>query len=135
MVETKEKIADVAAKSRAWGESAVDPAMGAAHTAGEKAKDAASGVIETVKGKVHDAAAGASDFAGKATDTAKEWASSVEDAAGQAKDKAQEMVSAAAVKAGAMEEEVAAFIRRYPLQSLLAGFAVGFLAAQMIRRS
>lgn len=111
----------------------------AAHQARSAAKKLensdAGGMVEAVKKGVQDAAAGASEFAGKATDTAKEWASSIGDAAVYAKDKAQEGVSVAAEKAGDVGEEVTTLIRRYPIQSLLAGFAAGFLTAQLVRRS
>jgi hypothetical protein len=52
-----------------------------------------------------------------------------------AKDKAQEVVSAAAENAEDVGKELTTFIRRYPLQSLLVGFAAGFLTAQLVRRS
>lgn len=95
----------------------------------------AGGKVEAVKESVQEVAAGASKLAGKATETAKEWAAAVGDAAVHAKDKAQEVVSTAAEKAGDVGKELTTFIRRYPLQSLLVGFAAGFLTAQLVRRS
>jgi hypothetical protein len=104
--------------------------------AGKKLEESKpGGVVEAVKESVHDMAAGASDLAGKATETAKEWASSVGDAAVHAKDKAQEVVSAAAEKAEDVGKELTTLIRRYPVQSLLVGFAIGLLTAQLVRRS
>jgi hypothetical protein len=102
---------------------------------GGTAETAASGVMGTVKEKVKNVAAGASEIAGMATETAKEWASSVGDAAVDTKEKAQELLSTAADKAGQAGDELTHMIRRYPLQSLLLGCAVGFLAAQVFRRS
>jgi ElaB/YqjD/DUF883 family membrane-anchored ribosome-binding protein len=96
-------------------------------------------IVEAVKEQVQTAAAGASGLAGMAKDTAQEWASSVGSAAVQAKDKARHVASAATDKVGEVGEDLTALIRRHPLEALLAGigvgFAVGFLAAQVLRRS
>jgi hypothetical protein len=96
-------------------------------------------VVEGVKEQVQAAAAGASGLAGIAKDTAQEWASSVGSAAVQARDKARHVASAATDKVGEVGEDLTALIRRHPLQALLAGigmgFAVGFLAAHVLRRS
>jgi ElaB/YqjD/DUF883 family membrane-anchored ribosome-binding protein len=134
---------DMKDKLRGGIESAADMANEWTHEAGHQARAAAKkldepkagGMVEAVKEGVQDAAAGASELAGKVTETAKEWASSVGDAAVHAKDKAQEAVSAAAEKAGDVGQELTTFIRRYPMQSLLVGFAAGFLTAQLVRRS
>src|ERR1700756_3410933 len=50
--------------------------------AGKKVEESkGGGMVEAVKEGVQDVAAGASELAGKATETAKEWASSVGDSA------------------------------------------------------
>jgi ElaB/YqjD/DUF883 family membrane-anchored ribosome-binding protein len=134
---------DMKDKLKGGIESAADKANEWTQEAGTRARVAgkrleeshAGGMVETVKEGVQEVAAGASALAGKATETAKEWASSVGDVAVHAKDKAQEVVSTAAEKAGDTGKELTAFIRRYPLQSLLVGFAAGFLTAQLVRRS
>jgi hypothetical protein len=93
------------------------------------------GMMDTVKESVHDAATCASELASKATETAKDWASSVGDAAVQAKDSAQEALSAAADKAGDAGKEAIALIRRYPLESALVGLAAGYLTGILVRRN
>ena len=125
------KIDDAADKAKGWTQGVSDQAR--APGKGPEGSTA-GGIVEAVKEKVHDVAVGASDLAGKAKDTAQEWASAVGGAAVQAKDKAVELVSAAASKAGDLGHSVTALIRRYPLQALLVGFGVGFLVAQVIRR-
>ena len=125
-------IESAADKANEWTQEAGNRAR----VAGKKLEESkAGGVGEAVTEGVRGVAAGASELAGKATETAKEWASSVGDAAVHAKDKAQEVVSTAAEKAGDVGKELTTFIRRYPLQSLLAGFAAGFLTVQLVRRS
>jgi len=62
-------------------------------------------------------------------------ASSVSGAAVQAKDMAVEFTSAAVNKAGDIGQDVTALIRRYPFPSLLVAAGVGFLLAQVMRRS
>jgi ElaB/YqjD/DUF883 family membrane-anchored ribosome-binding protein len=136
MPDMKEKIKDeienAADKARDWTQQAGNQAR----IAGKKLEESkAGGMVEAVKESVHDVATGASELAGKATEMAKEWTSSVGDAAVHATHKAQEVGSAVAEKAGDVEKELASFIRRYPMQSLLVGFVVGFLTAQLVRRS
>jgi ElaB/YqjD/DUF883 family membrane-anchored ribosome-binding protein len=134
---------DMKDKLRGGIESAADKANEWTQEAGNRARVAgkkleeskAGGMVEAVKEGVQEVAAGTSKLAGKATETAKEWASSVGDAAVHAKDKAQEVLSTAAEKAGDAGKELTTFIRRYPLQSLLVAFAAGFLTAQLVRRS
>jgi ElaB/YqjD/DUF883 family membrane-anchored ribosome-binding protein len=136
MPDSKEKLKGGIenASNKAW-----DRAQEAGHhaqVAGKNLEESKTGgVMEAVKESAQEAAAGASEVAAKATEAAKEWASSVGDAAVHAKDKAQEVLSAAAEKAGDAGKELTTFIRRYPLQSLLVGFAAGFLTAQLVRRS
>jgi ElaB/YqjD/DUF883 family membrane-anchored ribosome-binding protein len=128
----RDRIENAADKAKEWTQEAGKPAR----VAGKKLEESkAGGVVDAVKESIQDVAAGATELAGKATETAKEWASSVGDAAVHAKDTAQEVVSAAAEKTGDVGKELTTFIRRYPLQSLLVGFAVGFLTAQLVRRS
>jgi ElaB/YqjD/DUF883 family membrane-anchored ribosome-binding protein len=94
---------------------------------------------DNIKAKVQDVAAGASVLAGKAKDTAQEWASSVGSAAMQARDRTAELTSAAVSKARDLGKDLTTLIRRHPLQALLVGvgvgFGAGFLAAQLLRRS
>ena len=116
----------------------IDEAAGKAKNltdvAGEKGRSVAStlgGAVDAVKEKAHDVATGASDLLDKGKDTAREWASSVSDAAVYASDKTRDAASATVEKMGDVGQELTAFIRRYPLQSLLVGLGIGFLAAQM----
>lgn len=131
MADTREKIAEGAGRAKALTEKADDQTKGAAQTAGEKAKTAMSGVVEAVREKAQDVAAGASE----ARVTTQEWASSVGDVAVQAKDKTQEVAAVTAQRVSDVGQELTTFIRRYPLQSLLMGFGVGFLVAHVLRRS
>ena len=132
MLDTKEnlkgKIDDAADKAKGWTQEARD-----------KTRSTAGGIVESVKEQVQAVAAGASGLAGMAKDTAQEWASSVGGAAVAAKDKVRDVASATAEKVGELGQDVTALIRRHPLQALLAGFgvgfAVGFLAAHVLRRS
>ncbi len=124
-------IESAAHKANEWTQEAGNRAQ----LAGKKLEDSkAGGLVEAVKESVQEVAAGASELAGKATETAKEWASSVGDAAVHAKDKVQDVVATATEKAGVAGKELTTFIRRYPLQSLLVAFAAGFLTAHLVRR-
>jgi ElaB/YqjD/DUF883 family membrane-anchored ribosome-binding protein len=133
MADTREKIADEAGRTKALTHNADDQIKAAAQTAAEEAKEATSGVAKALKEK--DVAPGASELIGMARDTAQEWATSVGHAAVQAKEKAQEVTAAAAETVSDVGQELTTFIRRYPLQSLLVGFGVGFLVAHVVRRS
>lgn len=104
------------------------------------------GVTEKVKETVHDIAAEASEFYDKAKETTQEWAaaakhatqqwaSSAGDAAGEAGQQVQAALLTAMEKAEGVCDEATKLIRRYPVQSLLLGFGVGFLMAQATRRS
>jgi phage-related protein len=135
MADTKEKIDGQAGRASAWTEKAGDQAKKVTQAAAEKAHEATSGVVGAVKDKVQDVVTGASELAGKVKDTAQEWASSVGDAAVGAKDKAVELTREAASKVEDIGQDVTALVRRYPLQSMLVGFGVGFLVAQVMRRS
>jgi ElaB/YqjD/DUF883 family membrane-anchored ribosome-binding protein len=136
MVDTKENLKgksdDAADKPNGWTQEARDKARATA-----KGCDGptAGGIVEAVKEQVHAVAAGAAGLAGRAKDTAEEWASSVGGAAVHARDKVRDVASAAVEKAEELGQDFTALIRRYPLQSLLAGFGVGFLVAHVLRRS
>jgi ElaB/YqjD/DUF883 family membrane-anchored ribosome-binding protein len=132
MADTRE--GEAAGTARTWTDKAGNQAKGTTQEAGAKAKEATAGMLENVKDKVQDVAAGASELVGKAKDTAQEWASSVGDAAVQVKDKAQAVAGFAVENVRAAEQDVTAFIRRYPLPALLVGFGVGFLLGQVLRR-
>jgi hypothetical protein len=120
-------------------DGAADKAKGWTQEVRDQARATAGGIVEAAKEQVQVAAAGASRLAGMAKDSAQGWASSVGGAAVQAKDKARDMAAAAAEKVGEMGEDLTALIRRHPLQALLVGlglgFGVGFLMAQVMRRS
>jgi len=92
-------------------------------------------VAEAMKGVVQAVAADASDLVGKAKGTAQQLASSVSGAAVQAKDKAVEFTATAVNKAEDLGQDVTALIRRYPFQALFVGVGLGFLLAQVMRRS
>jgi ElaB/YqjD/DUF883 family membrane-anchored ribosome-binding protein len=102
-------------------------------------------VLGNVKDKAKEVASGAAGIAGAAKDKAKDLASTAQekvkdvakatgDLAAEAKDKVEEWTATAADKTGEavqeMGKELAAFVRRYPVQSLLIGAAVGYLLAR-----
>jgi hypothetical protein len=88
----------------------------------------AENIASTVTGKVQDMASGAKE-------TVEEWGSAAAEAASQAGQKAQDLARSAAHTAENFGEELTAFIRRYPMPSLLVGLSIGFLLAQLGRRS
>jgi ElaB/YqjD/DUF883 family membrane-anchored ribosome-binding protein len=103
------------------------------------------GLVEKVKEKTQEVMAGAAELAGQAKDKAQALASSaaakVKDAAtsaaelgGQAKDKVQTWAATASENPTEtfrdVTKEVTSLVRRYPIQSLLVGAAVGFLLAR-----
>jgi ElaB/YqjD/DUF883 family membrane-anchored ribosome-binding protein len=107
-------------------------------------------VLQTIKTRAVDAVAGAADAAIAARDRAAELASSTrekmhqaaeatEHLAFQAKDKMQEWSTAAADRAvDAAQDagrELTTLVRRYPIQSVLVGFAIGYLLARATNRS
>jgi hypothetical protein len=107
-------------------------------------------VLDTAKDKVKEVASGAADLAVAAKDKAKDLAVTAKDKvkdmaaatgelAVQAKEKVQDWTTTAADKTGETFQEVGqeltALVRRYPVQSLLVGFAVGFFLAQATARS
>jgi len=96
---------------------------------------AAGGIVEAVKEQIQAVATQCSDLAGKAKNTAQEWASAAGDVAVQAEDKVMDAASAAVEKMGEMGQDVTALIRRHPFKALLAGFGLGFLVACVLRRS
>jgi ElaB/YqjD/DUF883 family membrane-anchored ribosome-binding protein len=104
-----------------------------------------SDAIDTVSDKTKDAVEEAAELINSAADRAKELAASAKErmrnmasetghAAVQAKDKMLDLKTTAAEKASAAVHEVGheltGLIRRYPLQSLLVGVAVGFMLAR-----
>jgi hypothetical protein len=107
-------------------------------------------ILDTAKDKVKEMASGAADLAIAAKDKAKDLtvsakdkvkdvATATGDLAVQAKDKVQDWTATAADKTSETVQEVGqeltALVRRYPVQSLLVGFAVGFLLARVTTRS
>lgn len=135
MADTREKLKDTSGTAPWKPDRPGDPGKGSTQVASDRTKEVTSGVAGAVKEKVEDMAAGASQLAGKVKDTAEEWASSVGGAAVQAKDKAQEVAGAAAEKVGEVGQDVTDLIRRYPLPALLVGVGVGFLLANLLRRT
>jgi|SRR5262245_2913840 len=116
---------------------------------GAPATTEAKGVVETAKEKAKGIAAGAADAAGAAKEKAAEIAATAKEkvkdlAAGagemaaQAKDKVQEWGAVAADKAGEAAQdigrEITNLVRRYPIQAMVAGLAVGFLLARVTSR-
>ena len=107
-------------------------------------------VMDTVKDRAKEAAASAERVAGAAKEKAKEMADSAKEkvseaatAAGelavQVKDKVREWGATATDEArdAALEaaREVTNLVRRYPIQSLVVGVAVGYLVARATTRS
>jgi ElaB/YqjD/DUF883 family membrane-anchored ribosome-binding protein len=107
-------------------------------------------VMDTIKDQAKDFTAGAERMAGVAKEKVKETAGVAKEkvteaanAAGelaiQAKDKVREWSVTAADEAREVVQEgmqeVTSFVRRYPIQSLLVGVAVGFLLARATTRS
>ena len=129
------KIDEAAAKAKGLAQEVGDKVRAAGKN---PAGTTAGGVMEAVKERVRDATAGASRLMGQAEDTAQVWASSVGDAAVQAKDRTRDVAAAAAEGLGDLGQDLTAFIRRHPLESLLMGFGVGvgmgFLVAQVMPR-
>jgi len=99
---------------------AKDVAAGAERVAGA-ARDKAAEVTTAAKEKVGEAATAAGELAVQVKDKVREWSST---AADEAKDAVQEAA-----------REVTTLVRRYPIQSLLVGVAVGFLLARATTRS
>ncbi len=99
------------------GKEATASASEMANAAKEKVQEWTAGA----KDKVRDAASAAGDMAGQAGTKIKEWsADTVEKAEHMARDAGHELT---------------ALVRRYPLESLLVGLAVGFLLAKATTRS
>jgi ElaB/YqjD/DUF883 family membrane-anchored ribosome-binding protein len=99
---------------------AKDVAAGAERVA-SAAKEKAKEVTTAAKEKVGDAATAAGELAVQVKDKMREWSST---AADEAKDAVQEVA-----------REVTTLVRRYPIQSLIVGVAVGFLLARATTRS
>jgi len=106
--------------------------------------------FEDLKEKGKEAAASATDMAGAAKEKVEEWtagakdkmrdaASATADIAGQAKDKFKEWSAETVEKAEHMARdaghELTTLVRRYPLESVLVGLAIGFLLAKATTRS
>jgi ElaB/YqjD/DUF883 family membrane-anchored ribosome-binding protein len=99
---------------------AMDLAAGAERVAGA-AKEKAKEVTSAAKEKVGEAAAAAGELAVQAKDKVQQWGST---AADEAKDAVQ-----------GVGREVTTLVRRYPIQSLIVGVAVGFILARATTRS
>jgi hypothetical protein len=134
MAETREKSKHAADTALGMAEKAEELGNAGTQAAKEKLQAATSGVVGAVKDKAQDMADSASQLAVKVKDTAEEWVSSVGDAAVQVKGKAQEVARATAHEFGELNQEVIAWVRRYPLPALLVGVGAGFLLAQILRR-
>jgi ElaB/YqjD/DUF883 family membrane-anchored ribosome-binding protein len=99
---------------------AKDMAANAERVAGA-AKERAKEMTTAAKEKVSEAATAAGDLAVQVKDKVQEWSAT---AADEAKDAVQEVA-----------REVTTLVRRYPIQSLIVGVAVGFLLARATVRS
>ena len=71
------------------------------------------------------------DVASNITDVAQDYVGDVKDYVGSVRDYASDMASK--VQGGVTQ--VPGVIRRYPMQSMLVGFGLGFLAAMLVSRS
>jgi ElaB/YqjD/DUF883 family membrane-anchored ribosome-binding protein len=101
-------------------EQAKDFTAGAERMAGA-AKDKMRQTADAAREKVTEAASAAGDFAVQAKDKMYEWSAT-------AADEAREVVQEGM-------QEVTSLVRRYPIQSILVGVAVGFLLARATTRS
>ncbi len=101
-----------------------------------------AGAIDSVPGKAKELASNASEFVGHTKDKVKQWAhdarenineaaSATGEMAHNAKDRAQELTANAIHQASEVVstagEEVTRAIRKYPIQSVLLGAALGYL--------
>jgi ElaB/YqjD/DUF883 family membrane-anchored ribosome-binding protein len=82
----------------------------------DKARDAVSGAVDTAK-----------DWAGNVADTAREWGSNVAESASEACSTAWDATRSA-------EQNLEAFIRRYPVQTLMFAFGAGCLVGMAMCR-
>jgi len=109
-----------------------------------------AGAIDTVTEKAKELASNAGEMVGHAKEKVQEWAHTAKDKVkeaashageyvGQAKEKVQQFASNAAHGAGealhSFNDEVTSCVRKYPVQSLLVGMAVGFLIGRATSRS
>jgi len=114
------------------------------------AKTEATGVVETVKEKAQDMASAAGEYAEQAKEKVGEWASTASEKTRDAAHAASEYAMQAGERAGEFAhqaydktgdaiqdgaEEVSRLIRRYPIQSLLVGLALGMLVGRAASRS
>lgn len=114
------------------------------------AKPEATGVVDTVKEKAQDLATAAGEYADQAQQKVGEWATTAKektrdaahaasDYAVQAGERAGELAHTAYDKTGDAvndaTQEMSRMIRRYPIQSLLVGLALGMLVGRAASRS
>ncbi len=123
-------------------ESVTDKAKELASNAGEfvgQAKEKVQEWAHSATDKVKEAAAATGEFAMHAKDKVKEAATATGEFVVHAKDKVQEMATTAAHSAGeaihTAGDELTRVVRRYPVQSLLVGAAIGYLLGRATSRS
>jgi ElaB/YqjD/DUF883 family membrane-anchored ribosome-binding protein len=80
------------------------------------------------------AADAAKDYAGKGVDAAREYAGAAHDYANKGYDAAREYANAGIDVAGRMSENLTEFVRNEPWIAMAAAFAVGYVAARLMRR-
>jgi ElaB/YqjD/DUF883 family membrane-anchored ribosome-binding protein len=93
-------------------------------------ESSATGALQKVKDQAKEVVDSATEMAGQAKDKVQELASNV---ATQVKGKTQEIATATAEKAEDLGKELTNLARRYPIQALLVGFAVGLVLGRVSR--
>jgi len=92
----------------------------------DRARDTASNVSERARDM-------ASNVAHRAGDMASSFSHSAQDMASNVAHRAQDMAATVGHKAEDAVDDLTRLIRRYPMQSVLAGLGIGFLLAQVMR--
>lgn len=128
-METKDRI-----------KGAIDELGSKAHQAGmaatERAKegvDKAAGLAERLGEKAHDAAAAVGEYAREAGQTVDRMADSVVHAKHAVVDWTADAVQHPGDKLVAGRDQMAGFVRRYPIACVLAAVGVGFMLSRLTR--
>jgi hypothetical protein len=91
-----------------------------------------------MSGATDEKGCGLTNQAGELFDDAKakvqEWTSEIADVALSMKQSAQDAASVVIEKGHNLEQELASFIRRYPVPCMMAGFGLGLVLAHASRR-
>ena len=103
----------------------------------DAAQNAAASVRQTA-GTAQDYASkgvdAAREYAGRGYDAARQYAGNAREYANQSYDAAREYASAGMEVAGRMGDNLTEFVRNEPWIALAAAFAVGYVAARVLRR-